>query len=116
MRGGAHELGSRWVWAHGPIGPDLLARRHGDDPAALRAEMGRLVADLDRASTGDLLATLPLADLADPGRRHVQLALALEPQSQHRRKRHDSAATAVARQRIFHDPDRPSRLTLTVVG
>jgi hypothetical protein len=29
---------------------------------------------------------------------------------------YDSAATAVARQRIFHDPDRPSRLTLTVVG
>jgi len=66
MRGGAHELGSRWVWAHGPIGPDLLARRHRDDPAALRAAMGRLAADLDRASTGDLLATLPLADLADP--------------------------------------------------
>ena len=67
MRGGAHELGSRWIWAHGPIGPDLLARRHGDDPAALRAAMGRLVADLDRASMGDLLATLPLADLTDAG-------------------------------------------------
>jgi putative CocE/NonD family hydrolase len=66
MRGGAHELGSRWVWAHGPIGPDLLARRHRDDPSALRAAMGRLGADLDRASTGELLATLPLADLADP--------------------------------------------------
>jgi hypothetical protein len=26
-----------------------------------------------------------------------------------------SAVTAVARQRIFHDPDRPSRITLTVV-
>ncbi len=52
MRGGAHELGSRWIWAHGPIGPDLLARRHGDDPAALRAAMGRLVADLDRGARG----------------------------------------------------------------
>jgi MFS family permease len=26
-----------------------------------------------------------------------------------------SAVTAVARQRIFHDPDRPSRITVTVV-
>src|SRR3954447_4617279 len=31
------------------------------------------------------------------------------------RSAYDSAETAVARQRIFHDPDRPSRLILTVV-
>ena len=36
--------------------------------------------------------------------------------NRHRRKAYDSAATAVARQRIFHDPDRLSRLTLTMVG
>ena len=28
---------------------------------------------------------------------------------------YDSAVTAVARQRIFHDADRPSRITVTVV-
>jgi predicted acyl esterase len=31
------------------------------------------------------------------------------------RSAYDSAETAVAVQRIFHDPDRPSHLTLTVV-
>ncbi len=65
MRGGAHELGSRWVWAHGPIGPDLIARRYAGDPTAARQAMGKLLDELEAASTGDLLATLPLADLAD---------------------------------------------------
>jgi putative CocE/NonD family hydrolase len=67
MRGGARELGSRWVWVHGPIGPDLIARRYAGDPAAGRRAAAGLLADLDRASNGDLLATLPLAELADPG-------------------------------------------------
>jgi uncharacterized protein len=67
MRGGAHELGSRWVWTHGPIGPDLVARRHADDPAARSRALSALLADLERASTGDLLATLPTAAITDPG-------------------------------------------------
>ena len=66
MRGGAHELGSRWVWAHGPIGPDLVARRHAGDPGGLRVAMRQLLGDLERASNGDLLATLPLAALTEP--------------------------------------------------
>jgi uncharacterized protein len=66
MRGGARELGSRWVWVHGPIGPDLLARRYADDAGARQEAMAGLLAGLETASTGDLLATLPLSALPEP--------------------------------------------------
>ena len=66
IRGGARELGARWVWVHGAIGPDLLARRLHGDPSGLRRAMGGLLDGLQRASTGDLLATLPLSALPEP--------------------------------------------------
>jgi uncharacterized protein len=66
MRGGARELGSRWMWVHGPIGPDLLARRHAGDSDARQRAMAGLLGGLEAASTGDLLGTLPLSALAEP--------------------------------------------------
>ena len=51
---------------NGPIAPDLLARQHAGDPAARQQAMTGLLAGLDAASTGDLLATLPLSALPEP--------------------------------------------------
>jgi uncharacterized protein len=66
IRGGVHELGTRYGWVHTNILPDLLARRHRDDPAALQRAMERYAADVAAASTGGLLDTLPLTELTDP--------------------------------------------------
>jgi uncharacterized protein len=67
MRGGVHELGTRYGWVNSNILADLLVRRYRGDPAALRRAMDRFAADAAAASTGDLLDTLPLTRLTDPG-------------------------------------------------
>jgi putative CocE/NonD family hydrolase len=67
IRGGVHEVGTRYGWVHTNILPDLLLRRHRGDPAALRRVMDRYATDLAAASTGGLLDTLPLTALTDPG-------------------------------------------------
>jgi putative CocE/NonD family hydrolase len=66
-RGGAHE-GDRLGWLQNLIGPDLLARRHRGDPAALARAMAEYGAATARLASGELFATLPLRRLADlPG-------------------------------------------------
>src|SRR5919202_3576183 len=66
MRGGVHELGTRYGWVNTNILPDLLIRRHRGDPAALRQAMDRYATDVAAASTGGLLDALPLAGITDP--------------------------------------------------
>ena len=65
IRGGVHELGTRYGWVNSNILVDLLVRRHRDDPAALQRAMNRFAADAAAASTGGLLDTLPLSGLTD---------------------------------------------------
>jgi predicted acyl esterase len=64
-----------------------------------------------RAVRRGYVVTLPLSALPDPEWDRLRLNGNLNTG----RSAYDSAVTAVARQRIFHDPDRPSRITLTVV-
>jgi uncharacterized protein len=66
MRGGVHELGTRYGWVNSNILADLLVRRHRGDPAALQRAMDRYAADMAAASTGTLLDTLPLTGLTEP--------------------------------------------------
>jgi uncharacterized protein len=65
--GGAHE-GARLGWRQFLIGADQLARRHRDDPAGLARASAAFGATSARLASGELLAHLPLRELADlPG-------------------------------------------------
>src|SRR5690242_11239542 len=66
IRGGVHELGTRYGWVNSNILADLLVRRHRGDPAQLRRAMDRFASDAAAASTGNLLDALPLTALTDP--------------------------------------------------
>lgn len=65
--GGAHE-GARLGWRQFQIGADLLVRRHRGDPDGLARAMAGFAATTARLASGQLLAHLPLRELADlPG-------------------------------------------------
>jgi putative CocE/NonD family hydrolase len=66
-RGGAHE-GDRLGWLQFQIGPDLLARRHRGDPAALARAMAEYGETTAKLASGELYGVLPLRVLGDlPG-------------------------------------------------
>jgi len=124
MRGGVQELGLMQFWAQASLTLGLLFRKYAGDREKIGEKLPYLISTIDELLAGGGYEALPLKSLPNPD----ELAPFVEGDFGRGvddeaweylntgEGAFDSSRTEVARQTIFHDAGRPSRITLATVG